>query len=174
MSMDFVGGLMARMANLETVVDRQSGLAVPTRIARARAYHNAAQSIANNTTTTLSFNTTRIGSAGIHDPVNSILVATAPGWWHGGVHVEWQASASGERHVWVNHVLAGIGTTTTIAYATQSAAGTALVTIQSFPFGWEAGANDYFFVNVYQNSGVALNVVSAAAQSPEFWVELAG
>jgi hypothetical protein len=136
-----------------------------------RVYHNANQSIAATTETTLAFNSERFDTAALHDTVTNngrITIPTA-GLYVVSVSVEWAAGTG----AWQGYVNLRVDGATTIAsdrrlFVTGGTGAHAFATIYKFT------AAQYVEVRVWQNSGT-LNVVTAANYSPEFaatWIGL--
>jgi len=125
-----------------------------------RGYNNAAQSIPHNTVTTLAFNTV-ITNAGFSVTSNKYFKATNAGYYICGAAVRWDASAATRRMALV--VVMNNGT------ADRNLARNDLHTSQNSVGGmgissgmvYLDGSDDYFKINVYQDSGGALNVRAA-------------
>src|SRR5690606_28924757 len=77
--------------------------------------------------------------------------------------VQWATNAAGQRIV---SLLAN--GTTTLARDARLAGSTGVIPVMTVTTIYQLSQGDYVTVNVYQDSGGALNVESAAAYSPEF------
>ncbi len=135
-----------------------------------RVYHNAAQSIANNTVTTLAFNSERFDQASgvadtMHDNVtnNSRLTCRYAGVYQITAQVGWAVSAAGSRYVEIR-----VNNAIPIALEEKEpeTTGTAMATTVSTLYAM--AVNDYVEVRVFQDSGGALNVNSTGNWTPEF------
>lgn len=135
----------------------------------ARVYHNAAQSIPNNTATTLAFNSERNDTDTIHDTVtnNSRLTCKTAGVYAISGTLEYATNATGERSVAIR-----LNGTTYIAAAANS--GGISVTQLSCTTQYIMAVNDYIELIAFQDSGGALNVNSTANYSPEFMMTRLG
>lgn len=131
---------------------------------QARVFHNANQSIANNTATALAFNSERWDTNVIHDNVtnNSRLTAKTKGLYHIEANIEWDANATGIRQIFFR-----VNGATVIAAQRHSAA-SAGTTQMNISTDYQLAVNDYVETIVLQTSGVALNVLVNAQFSPEF------
>lgn len=135
----------------------------------ARAYNSANISIADNTTTALTFNSERWDNGTIHSTsVNTgrMTIATAGLYLITG-HVRWAAGTGGNHGVSIR--LNG----TTVIAAQQFLLGTADSDL-SIATVYSLAAADYVELLVYQNSGGAKNVLAAGNLSPEFAVQRIG
>lgn len=142
-----------------------------------RVYHNANQSIPDNTDTTLAFNSERYDTASMHDNVtnNSRITIPATGLYIVTFHAD---VAGGTDYVNI-HALVRLNGTTTVAVGTKtSTAGSggsiALVNIATV---YKFTAADYIEVRMNQDNSAnaARNVLVAANYSPEFsatWIGL--
>lgn len=142
---------------------RTVGAAAGGTVPAARVYHNAAQSIANNTLTYLAFNSERFDTDTMHDNTtnNSRLTCNTAGIYHIWCNIAFASDADGSRHIYlvVNH------SGTAIAFSYQKATG--YVRMQcSAPYALEVG--DYVEIAVLHDAGAALDVVAAGNYSPEF------
>lgn len=134
---------------------------------QCRAYNNANISIAVSATIqSLTFNSERFDNAAVHSTGVSTGRLTVPAGGGGkyviGSQMEFAANVTGDRgnYIWQNG--------TTYLAVQQQLAGTRtanpnLVTIASL------SAADYVEARAFQESGGALNVLSTANYSPEFW-----
>lgn len=130
-----------------------------------RVYEDADQEIANATWAKLVFGNERIDNVGMHDMGSDTERITVPreGMYLITACVSWEASAANRR--WMRILL---NNATVIAEVNQAALSSR--TSQIITTIWAASANDYFEVQVYQDSGAALDVDYVSAHSPEFTV----
>jgi hypothetical protein len=133
-----------------------------------RVFHNAAQSISNNTLTALAFNSERFDTAGgtastQHDTAtnNSRLTCLYAGKYQITGNFEWSTLPGGAE------IRIRLNGTTTIAYGTM-AGSTSDWRRPSITTLYDLAVNDYVELMVLQTSGGAINVNSAANYSPEF------
>lgn len=133
----------------------------------ARAYHNAAQSIANVTTTALALNSEREDTDTIHDTAtnNSRLTCKTAGVYAIWGCVEYAANAAG---VVRSCSIRLNGATYLISFGVHPIQGGAVATALQAATVYRLAVNDYVELMVYQDSGGALNVNSAGNYSPEF------
>lgn len=160
------GGTPVSAARLGAI---ETGLFNADYRAAARAFHNAAQSIANNTTTVLALNSERFDqeanvASTIHDTVtnNSRLTCRTAGVYAISAAIEWAANSTGIRTLNIRlngaTVLASVDLNTTTGGGAKQTAAT----------HYALAVNDYVEITVLQNSGGALNVNSTGNYSPEF------
>lgn len=131
------------------------GVPTWTKMPGARAYRSGDLAVANNTVTTVGFDTESYDDEGIHDNAvnNDRFTIVTAGRYRATALVYWAASAAGFREIAIN--LNGGA----VAYV--DAAPTAA------PFGmhisdeFNLNAGDFLTVHAYQNSGAALNVLAA-------------
>jgi hypothetical protein len=143
--------------------------------AAARVYHNAAQSISNNTVTALAFNSERVdqennASSTIHDTTpgsNTRLTCRTAGFYIIGGQWEWAAGAINAES-WIRLNGTGTGTTTAIDYRQVVGDERRGDITTAYPLA----VNDYVELVVRHNAGVAVNVNSSGNYSPEFWMVL--
>lgn len=131
----------------------------------ARVYHNVAQSIPTAVGTLLAFNSERFDTDAIHDVTtnNSRLTCKTAGKYLIFANVEFAANATGVRYI--NIALNGA---TVIGSQTSLSSDVTIPARINASVIYDLAVNDYIEVNVYQDSGGALNVTSAANFSPEF------
>lgn len=133
-------------------------------VPRARVTHSSTQSISTATVTTLSFNTEHYDPWAMHDTSTntSRLTVVKPGVYLVGGSVEFQASATGQRGLYI--YLNGV---TYIAYDIHdaSAANETAVTVSTVD---QFVTGDYVELRVYQSSGGMLNVNSVSRYTPVF------
>ena len=134
----------------------------------ARVYNSANISIPHNTNTILTFDSERWDTDTIHDTTTntSRLTCKTAGKYIISAGVEFSADTAQQRQVKI--LLNG---TTVIAYHSND---TSNVPTPRFAIStpYNLAVNDYVEVQVYQNSGSALNVVAASAYSPEFSIQM--
>lgn len=149
------------------VRDNVSFLANPP---ACRVYHNANQSIAASTETTLAFNSERFDTNTMHDTVTNnsrITINTA------GVYVVTASVAfAAGTGTWTSYATIRVDGTTTIA-SQQHLAPTTLGTNISLSTIYKLSVGQYLEVRVWQNSGT-INVNTVAQLSPEFSAIWAG
>lgn len=130
----------------------------------ARVYHDKNQSIPNNTWTTLDFNSERYDTDTMHYPVvnSSRLTCKTAGKYIISINVRFPASGANAQGLlmWLN-------TTNYICYTqfTKATAGSWYMTQTTI---YQLAVGDYVEVQVFQNSGGALNIESVGNFSPEF------
>lgn len=132
----------------------------------ARVYHNANQSITDATVTFLSFNNERWDTNSFHDNTTNNSRLTCP---LAGKHLivctlEFASNATGFRQA--NFKLNNTTYIGGLVCVSVTGAGT-FVGITTI---YNLALNDYIQVEVYQNSGGALNVTTGANYSPEFMI----
>lgn len=140
----------------------------------AHVYHNAAQSLADNTDTALAFNSERLDSDAFHDTVTNNPRLTVPtgkgGNYMIGAVVQFASNATGFRSIFLRKN----GTTGLAFTRTPAVSGVVTVIALSTPGPVALAAGDYVEVLVKQNSGGALNADTAGDYSPEFGMVLVG
>jgi hypothetical protein len=133
-----------------------------------RVYNSANVSIPNLTRTAVTFNSERYDVGGCHSTAVNTSRLTVPAGEGGkyviGGCVEFAGNATGTRQVEVY-----VNGTTLIAIQKDGApdANPFELTINT---EYALSAGDYVELTVYQTSGGALNVLTASAYSPEFWM----
>lgn len=139
-------------------------------IPAARVYHNANQSVADSTWTTLALNSERFDTDTIHDTVtnNTRLTAKTAGKYLITAVLEYATSGTGVRYA---EVLLNGSTSIAFAQAVASAFLTGRVNITTV---YAMATNDYIEIRAYQDSGGALNVLSSAQYSPEVMIARVG
>lgn len=134
----------------------------------ARVYHNANQSIANNTVTALAFNSERYDTNVIHDNTtnNSRLTCKTAGVYHITLSASFDANATGVRafYIRLNGTVANYIALAHLQAVTVASTSTA-VTI-SATYG--LAVNDYVEAVVFQSCGGALNILATPPYSAEF------
>lgn len=144
--------------NVGYVFHTEDGMAVSV-------WHDAAQSIANNTLTTLAFNQERYDTHAMHDNVtnNSRIVAKAAGKYMVYYVITWAANAVGTRQIFVI-VNGGPFPTNTVVQDSRGAVPSAgFATSQAASKVIPLVENDYVEVQVKQDSGGALSTVASTS-----------
>jgi len=147
----------------------KDGAVTPAKVAAlpaARVYNSANQSIPGNAAfTTLTFNTERFDTAGLHrtDLDASRITAPTAGLYELTINISWETNATGARELnlrknGVDIVARDVVKPTDAPNSTEQSI-TTLVSL---------AAGDYVEVVLRQNSGAALNIVAAPQWSPEF------
>lgn len=132
-----------------------------------RVFHNTAQSIlTGNAASTLSFNSERWDTNGIHDNStnNSRLTCRTAGDYLIGVNVTFASNNTGSRLVRIR-----LNAATVLAQIVQPAAPD-LSTVLQLTAYYPLAVNDYVEAEVAQTSGVSLNINANPNYSPEFWM----
>ena len=137
----------------------------------ARVYHNANQSIANDTNTIVTFNSERFDSDGFHSTTSNTSRLTVPytGKYLVGANIAWDVNGTG----WRRMAILKNGSTN-VCNANMFSAGSGTASAQVCSALVHLAANDYVEVQVRQTSGGSLNVLSSAEFSPEFWIVYMG
>lgn len=132
----------------------------------ARVFNNANESIANATWTDITFNTETWDPDNMHSVASNTerIVVPNEGRYLVGCGIQFAANAVGYRDVRI--IRNSVNEAEFLVAAVNGAA-----TIISFSTLSKASASDYYRVRVYQNSGGALNVITAANVSPILWVQ---
>lgn len=136
----------------------------------ARVYHDAGQTIPNDTYTSLAFNSERYDTDTIHDPVtnNSRLTCRTTGKYIICFNGYFAENTTGTRLI-----LFMLNSTTVIAcFEPGAVTGThtriPLCTI------YDLSVDDYVEAQVWQNSGGDLSILSLGNRSPEFMMQRIG
>lgn len=137
----------------------------------ARAYHNAAQAIADSTFTKLAFNSERYDYDTIHDTAtnNSRLTCKTAGVYVISGSVSFASNTTG-----IRRVLILVNNTTYIADQVFTPIAGGNETTVSISTQYALAVNDYVELQVYQTSTGSLNVNSNANYSPEFMMTKGG
>ena len=135
----------------------------------ARVYNNANISINNNTTTALTFNSERWDTDNIHSTSTNTgrLTCKTAGVYNISASVQFESNATGTRAITIL-----LGGTTVIGSDQRLAANVA--TTCNLSIDYVFAVNDYVEVQVYQNSGGALNVVATSERTPLFMMHYVG
>lgn len=138
--------------------------------AGARVTHGSAQSITNNTVTTLAFDTEISDNDVIHDNAtnNSRLTAKTAGTYLIIGNVRWDANTTGTR---VCEIRINGGTIIAENYAAPTPSSVMSHVVATI---YEMAVNDYVELRVTQFSGGALNVAVVSASSPLFMMKRIG
>lgn len=128
-----------------------------------RAYHNAAQSVANNSPAVVAFNSERYDTDTMHDTVtnNSRVTLNTAGLYSVTAHGSFASNATGNRYIAIK-----LNGSIYIAVDLRLAA-SGQRTDMSIATIYKFAAGDYITVEVYQNSGGALSLDSVGNYTPE-------
>lgn len=139
-------------------------------VSMARVFHNAHQSIANNTLTALAFNSERFDTDTLHDTAtnNSRLTATVAGVYLMTSSIQWASDSVGFRQL--THRVNGA----TFINAELDDIDSAQTHQQSITTIYKLAANDYVETVVRQTSGAALDCQTSANYAPEFSMSYLG
>lgn len=163
------GGTIAGATITGTTISTTNTITTGTTIKTpmARAYNSAVQAIANNSVTTITFDSERWDTDAIHSTsVNtSRLTCKTAGVYTIGAHIGFAANSTGIRNVYIY-----LNGTTYIAINIAPAVN-GDASIYSVTTDYELAVNDYVEAQVLQTSGGSLNTVAAVAYSPEFWMK---
>jgi hypothetical protein len=162
-----IDSIFRRLDALEREIARESTRPVVRAPAGARVTNTAALSIANNTTTALTFNTERHDTHGFHSTSVNTGRLTIPG--AGRYLVIGQAIFASNATGYRNAVIRLNGTTIIaqqlISANATEATGLIVTTV------WTFASGDYVELAVSQTSGGSLDVSVFAERSPEFIIE---
>lgn len=136
----------------------------------ARAYHNADQTLTNNTAIALALNSERYDTDTIHDTVtnNSRLTCHTAGKYDIKGNGRIAANATGDRYLSIR-----LNGTTTIAITYMKSPGASIL-ILSVACDYQLAVNDYVELVAFQNSGGDINLEAIGNYSPEFSMHLIG
>ncbi|HET7128938.1 MAG TPA: hypothetical protein VFJ93_07680 [Gaiellaceae bacterium] len=169
------GGNLDWLKNaLSTIgITADSGLqSVESAMCGARVYNNANISVANNAWTALTFNSERWdlfdGAAStFHSTSSNTGRITIPsgldGYYLIGGNVEFASNATNRRGIRIVH---SVGATVIGTFISNASGTDHSLSVTSL---WPLAAAEYVTLEVFQNSGGALNAQSTAAYSPELW-----
>ena len=137
-----------------------------------RVYHDASQTISDDTLTALAFNQETFDTSSMHDTStnNSRLVATPAGVYFVWGDVRFAANASGERQI----LIRVNGSTLVSNYADAANDISGKAHIQTTSTLVKLAEDDYVELCVQQTSGGSLSVNSNALYSPQFAMALIG
>jgi hypothetical protein len=137
---------------------------------RTRVFHSLDQSILTSTPTILAFDSERWDNAGLHDIVTNNSRLTVPdgeaGLWDIEVAIAFASNSTGNRIVEIIHNGA-----TVIASARNPATGGGLFSSYTISTQYELAVSDYVEVQVFQDSGVSINIVAFGNLSAEFMMK---
>ena len=138
----------------------------------ARVYHDAAQEIADLELVPLAFNQERYDTDEIHDTVtnNHRLTCRTAGKYHIWTNFAFEFNEIGLREAHIMHYR----TAAVIIALLRVDATTAFATVISLATVYDLAVDDYVYVLAYQNTGVALNVISSPQYTPEFGMQRIG
>lgn len=134
---------------------------------RHRIYRGAAQSIPNNTSTTVVFNTVHgTGNAGTLNTGTGVFTITEEGLYLVGATVVFAGNGTGRREMNINHSGSIIGNDDDSPAGTTADRALSAVALNLF------SVNDTIDVDVFQNSGAALNINGGAyvGNNSRFWI----
>ena len=153
-----------------------AGTVTPSKIGpipTARVYNSAAEAVASNNTTELTFDSDRYDTGNLHSTTMHPGLLTAPitGVYLVTASVRWSANNNGTRFIGITD--SGCGCQE-IASSWQPASSTGFgLTDQTVSTLYKLNAGDYLTLQGYQDSGTTLSVSSLSASGPEFamsWV----
>jgi len=136
----------------------------------ARVYHDGVIACANTTTVTLHWDTVHYNNGTIWTAGdNTVLKANKAGIYLIALNLTWEANATGTRYQWIVNATTGlkIGRIET----GPSSGGQCAIAFSSL---YKLAASDKVSVQVYQDSGVSLNLLRSADNSPEFSMQWLG
>lgn len=145
---------------------------VDSAVAGCRVYNNANISIATAVWTALTFNTERFdlfdnAASTFHDTSSNTGRITIPagmtGYYLIGGNVEFASSATNRRGIRIVH---SVGATVLATHVQPATAGVDSLSICTL---YALSAAEYVTLEVFQNSGGALNATVQGNYSPEFW-----
>lgn len=117
---------------------------------------------------TVTFDSERFDTQGIHSTVTNTDRLTIPtswgGLWFVGASMNWAANSTGSRFARIR-----VNATTEIAEAGGVNTGASLGVPITFSTVYRMSVGDYFTLDAYQNSGGSLDVNAQTNYSPEFW-----
>lgn len=135
-----------------------------------RAYRSSNQSILDSTWTDVTLDSERYDNGTMHDTGSNTERITIPSGKGGryliGANASFAANATGFRAFRLR-----LNNTTTIAYEQRQNAGAASNTLCNMSCIYDLSAADYVTLQVYQDSGGALNCISAGNHSPEVFAQ---
>ena len=136
----------------------------------AKAYHNASQTIANTTWTTVAFNSEYYDTDTIHDNTinNSRLTCKTAGKYLVVANMTWAAHNGGYRRVWIKDNTGTIRASAQQQEPTGVGAHMNLVTIL------ELAVNDWIYVSVKHNQGNPTLIQYLAAYGSHFMMQRIG
>lgn len=168
----WVSGEIVTAANMNTHVRDNFKAAAGADQARCRVYNSAVQSIPNNATTAVTFDSEQSDVQAMHSTVSNTSRITVPASWGGqyliGSQINWAGVAGYifAANIRINNVNNLIEGTTPSSASVNG--GIPLCTLNTLVAG------DYVETWVYQNSGIALNTALITGSSPMFWAAWQG
>lgn len=163
----FFGTVTKKIESLIARVDRLERLDYSAGFAGARVRHDAAQSIAVSSATTLAFNLEDYDTGGLfHDTPtnNSRLVAPVNGYYRITAHVLWEWDRNGRRVLDIVSSAWGTLAESIMLPVQDSSASTGQIVTTDFYM--EAG--EYVTARVFHTGSGALNILSTSEYSPVF------
>lgn len=132
-----------------------------------RVFNSANQVIATATVTTLTFDSERFDTDGMHSTAvnTSRITIAAPGKYLIGACINWDVSALGQRF----HRFMLNGATEILRLRNPPVAGGVLGSTYVLETVYDLAAGDFVEVQVQQDTGGNLNVAASPNFSPEFW-----
>ena len=156
--------LKSRLDFLDTL-PKAAGSEIVTAVPAARVYHDADQTLANNTETTITFNSEKSDNDGIHDPSTNPerLTCKTAGWYFIWGNLQFAASSTGDRQsiIYLN------GTTISIGYDSRRARAIG-PTHGIVSTSYNLAVDDYVILRASQNSGGNLAITANNEHSPVF------
>ena len=159
-------------------ITSDSGLqTVDSAVCGARVYNSAAISIPSAAWTALTFDSERFdlydnAASTFHSTVSNTDRLTVPaglgGYYLVGGHIEFAANTTGRRGIQIVHSVGSAVIAEDDESPTNAAFGLSVSTL------WSMAVGEYVTLQVYQNSGGALNVNASARYSAEFWIVRVG
>lgn len=136
-----------------------------------RAYHNANQALASGAWASAALNSERFDTDTIHDTVtnNSRLTCKTAGKYLIGGCVGLTANATGWRGVRIY-----LNGTTVLVYSLVPASSATYQFQINLVTLWSLAVNDYVELQVFQDSGISLNILNDSSDSPELWAVRVG
>lgn len=166
-TLDLAAGALVGETTMDAIASNFKHRGGTTGTVSACVYHNAAQSVASGAFTTLAFNSERSDPEAFHDPATNNSRVTVPAG-HGGTYLLTAnvdiASGAGSLRL-IRFLLNGV---TEIAVDNKAPVGGGNTTRMTLSRTYPLAAGDYVEVQVYQDSGGALNVSASGNYSPEF------
>jgi hypothetical protein len=151
--------------------DRDALMYLATNHAHARVYNIGSISIPDVTWTSLTFNSERVDISAMHSTSSNTGRLTVPsgegGWYDLGGHAQFTTSAGGVARM----IRIRLNGTTLLASAPGGPISASFNAYCTVTTKYLLAAGDYVELQVFQNSGGALNCITAANESPEFFAE---
>jgi hypothetical protein len=134
---------------------------------RARVYNSANISIANNTATSLTFDSERYDVGGCHSTVTNTGRLTVPAG-EGGVYTIFCTARFAANSAGVREIAILVNGASFIARVRVAPASASDPTWFAYSTDYALAAGDYVTLSAFQTSGGALNVEASVSDSPEF------